>query len=82
MKIIEHHWVTVKGEFGFSIQEAHSLTEFISKCRSGIDDNCDVYIYRDEPDIMNDSEVTLEAVIEVDEIYGFDKKVIYFERIS
>ena len=82
MKIIEHHWVTVKGELGFSIQEAHSLSQFISKVRSGIDDNCDVCIYRDEPDIMNDSEITLEAVIEVDEIDGIDKKVICFERIS
>ena len=82
MKIIEHHWVTVKGELGFSIQEAHSLTEFISKVRSGIDDNCDVFIYRDEPDVMNDNEITLEAAIEVDEIEGIDQKVIYFERIS
>jgi len=31
---------------------------------------------------MNDSEITLEAVVEVDEIEGIDKKVIYFERIS
>lgn len=82
MKIIEHHWTTIKGESAFLIQEAHSLTQFISKVRAGIDDNCDVYIYRDEPDIMNDSEITLEAVIEVDEIDGFDKKVICFERIS
>lgn len=82
MKIIEHHWTTIKGDLGFSILEAHTLTQFISKVRAGINDNCDVYIYRDEPDIMNDTEITLEAVIEVDEIHGFDKKVICFERIS
>ena len=81
MKIIEHHWTTAKGESAFLIQEANSLTEFISKVRAGINDNCDIYIYREEPDIMNDSEITLEAIVEVDEIKGIDKKVICFERI-
>jgi hypothetical protein len=81
MKIIEHCWTTTKGEPAFLIYEAHSLAEFISKVRSGIDDNCDVFIYRNEPDIMNDSEITLEAVIEVDEIQGIDKKVVCFDRI-
>ena len=82
MKIIVRHWTITKGDFAFLIHEAHSLTEFISKVRSGIDDNCDVFIYRDEPDIMNDNEITLEATIEVDEIEGIDQKVIYFGRIS